>query len=142
MLIQAIMSISDMFMLSTNRVTSVFVEDVEKYLNDNDVRYISNATFNGASGFTHNFEFVISKSRKAGKRFVKVINNSKNDQSKITIFLWNDVKQLRDSESKLFVFLNNKDKAIKNEALTAFSSYGIKTITWKERENSIQLLTA
>lgn len=139
-LIQAIMAINDMFMLSSNRVSSMFIEDVENYLIENEVRYIPSASFNGVSGLTHSFEFVIPRSKVAKERFIKVINNPTKDQSKITIFSWNDVRELRNNESQLLVFLNDKNKNIQNEIITAFSNYHIISIPWRKRDNSIDLL--
>lgn len=141
-LIQSIISINDMFMLSSNRISSMFIEDVEKYLDDNDVRHIPAASFNGISGLTHSFEFVIPKSKNSSERFIKTINNPTKDQSKITIFSWNDVNESRKKESKLLVFLNDKDKSVGNEVMTAFNSYNIISIPWGKRDDYLELLTS
>ncbi len=61
-LIQAMLSINDLFYLSSNTVKHLFFEDVTNWFNGSNVRYISRVKFTGKSGLDHLFDFAIPKS--------------------------------------------------------------------------------
>ena len=61
-LIQAILAVNDLFVLSKPSVESFFLEDVNVWMDANDIRYVPNAIFKGRSGFEHKFDFVIPRS--------------------------------------------------------------------------------
>ena len=67
-LLQAMMTVNDMFMTSKHRVASLFIEDVQRFLEDHDVRYTPDVEFTGKSGYIHKFDFVIPKSRQQPER--------------------------------------------------------------------------
>lgn len=140
-LLQAILQINDFFLLSRENVKSIFLEDVENYLISLDVRYTPQITVVGNSGFSHNYEFIISRSKKYPDRFCKVVNNPTKENTSSILFAWNDTKDSRKSDGSMIVFLNDSN-SLKNEILEAYTSYDAKVITWSEREKSIELLTA
>ena len=61
-LIQAILSVHDMFFLASSTIEALFFEDVATWLETVDIRYTPRVKFSGKSGFDHMFDFVI-KSR-------------------------------------------------------------------------------
>src|SRR5260370_29641041 len=67
-LLQAMMTVNDMFMTSKHRVASLFIEDVQHFLEDHEVRFTPNVDFVGKSGYSHKFDFVIPRSRKRPER--------------------------------------------------------------------------
>ncbi len=62
-LIQAILSVHDMFFLASSTIEALFFEDVAAWLESVDIRYTPRVKFSGKSGFDHMFDFVIPKSK-------------------------------------------------------------------------------
>src|SRR5690606_16535330 len=60
-IIQAILSIDDLFVLSKPKVESFFIEDVTTFFELNDVIFVRDTTFVGKSGFSHKFDFTLPK---------------------------------------------------------------------------------
>lgn len=142
LLIQAMLAVNDLFVMAQPLVLSLFLEDVETYLNAMNIRYTPKVSFIGKSGYTHHFDFVIPKSAISHERIIKAINNpSKNNISSL-IFSWNDTKVSREEGSQAIAFLNDQDTVVSDDALTALKSYNIKPIFWTKREEDAELLTA
>ena len=99
LLSQCIIKVSDMFNLSRKNVKSLFLEDVQDFLDNNDIRYIENISFNGKSRLMSNYDFGIGKSKQAPERMIKVINNFDLNQAKNTIFSWTDTEEERKNRS-------------------------------------------
>jgi hypothetical protein len=141
-LLQAMLSVNDMFMTSRESITSIFLEEVEIFLAKNDVRYSENVSFVGKSGFTHNYDFIISKYKQAPERIIKAINNPTRDKAETLLFSWDDIRETRKSEAVLYAFLNDNDKKINKSILSAFAEYDVKPILWTQKENFIRELSA
>jgi Domain of unknown function DUF1828./Domain of unknown function DUF1829. len=109
-LVQAILSVNDMFYLSSTTVTSLFSEDVELWLDNHDIRYSKNISFYGQSHYIHNFDFVIPKSKKEPERVLKVINNPRRDAVQALAFAWIDTKVNRDLNSTAYAILNDAEQ--------------------------------
>lgn len=141
-LLQAILSVNDLFALSRNNIVSIFTEDVERFLNAHEIRFLADINLTGRSGFNYNFNFAIPKSKNAPERFLKVVNNPTKDMAKSIIFSWNDTKIVRTSEAKLYTFLNDEDYTVSLEIIKAFSEYEISVIRWTERDKYVKELSA
>lgn len=141
-LIQAILAINDMFFLSKSQVANMFLEDVQSFLDNNDILYVPNAQFNGVSGLTHTFQYTLPATRKKPERYIRAINDVNRDKIDSALFAWGDIKENRDLDSQLFVILNDSEKKIKNEYQNALNNYGAKTILWSKREMFIKDLAS
>jgi hypothetical protein len=141
-LIQAILSVNDLFMTSRTNVLNLFTEEVELFLKENKVQYNSNISLVGKSGFTHNFDFSIGVTEKKPERFIKAINNPNRENTTSTIFSWNDILAVRTSKSKLLVLLNDSEIKINNEIINAYQQYEILPIPWSKKYNYLEELTA
>lgn len=141
-LIQAILSVNDMFMLSQNKVVGLFLEDVQAYFDSNNVRYIQPVSFYGKSGLSHMFDFAIPASQKNPERLVKVINQLTKEKAESILFSWNDIQENRASKSKLYVFVNDDVKGVKPDVANAFLQYGINSVPWSQRDQVIKKLSA
>jgi len=141
-LLQAMLSVNDMFMTTRENVTSIFLEEVERFLTSHDIRFSDNIAFTGKSGFTHNFDFVIPKYGKAPERIIKAINNPQRDTAQSLIFSWNETKETRKSKAIMYAFLNDDERTVSNTVITAFEQYGIKTVRWSDKNQYIEELTA
>lgn len=141
-LLQAMLSVNDMFMISQPRVSSLFLEDVEQFLDQNEIRYIPSVQFTGKSGFIHNFEFVIPASKKKSERLIKAINNPTRDKTQTILFAWSDIREVRKKNSSLYVFINDRDHTLKPEVTGAFGEYGVIAVPWTKREEYKEELAA
>lgn len=137
MLSQCIIKVSDMFYLSRKNVKSIFIEDVQNFLDINNIRYIENVSFSGKSKLMSNYDFGIGKSNVAPERIIKVINNFDTTQAKNIIFSWTDTVEERKNKSQLYTFIQDFEKPISKEALSALKEYSIVLVLWSKRNDYI-----
>ena len=140
--IQGLLSINDLYVLSTPNIISFFTEDVEAYLLYNEIRFTRNIKFAGKSGFDHAYDFIISQSKMAPDRLVKVVNHLEKSITESTIFAWNDTVQARVGNTELFVFANDSQRGIPISNVNALKQYGIIPIAWSKKEQHLNALTA
>lgn len=134
MFIQAILRVSDLCMTTKARTSSFFLDDVSDFLDSNDIFYSPNILLRGKSGFSHNYEFHIQRTRNMPERLCTVINTPSQTSMNNTLFIWDDTKKERRLESQLIVFLNDA-KRIPSGIESGFANYGVKTIPWSQRNN-------
>lgn len=132
-LIQAILAINDLFYLSRSSVTSLFVEDVEKWLQDEGVRFTPHVTFVGKSTYNHYFNFVIPKSRKEPERIVQAITRPNKDSAHAFAFSWIDTKDTRPSSSIAIALMNDETSMPSSSVIDAFRAYEIIPTLWSQR---------
>ena len=58
-LVQAMLAVNDLFYLASPIVSSLFLEDVIAWLDENEIRYTPSVKFTGKSGYDNLFDFVI-----------------------------------------------------------------------------------
>lgn len=104
LLSQCIIKVSDLFYTAKSNVQALFLEDVQAYLDEADIRYTPDLSFLGKTGLTTTYDFAIPKSRQAPERIIKVVNNIDQTQTNNILFLWDDTRQCREPESTLYVF--------------------------------------
>lgn len=141
-LIQAILSVNDMFMLVQSRVAGVFLEDVTLYFNECDIRYTPAIQLPGKSGFNHTYDFVIPASKKKPERLIKAINNPTKEKAESVLFSWSDTKNMRKNDTMMYVFLNDFDRSIHSGVFDAFVQYDVNPIFWTKREQYTNELVA
>lgn len=141
-LIQAMMGADDLFLLSQENVSNVFSEDVTKFLDAHDIRYIPKAKFAGKSGLDHLLDFVIPKSRRAPERVVQVLNSPRADRVKNILFTISDTRAARGRETDYYALLNDQKRAVSTEMTLAFVEYEAKARLWSERDELIEALAA
>ncbi|GAA0123855.1 MAG: DUF1829 domain-containing protein [Clostridium argentinense] len=142
LLIQCILKISDLCQLSYSNIKTLFNEEVEKFLEENDVRFIKDIVLIGKSKLQSNYDFAIAKSKNAPERVIKLINNIDSTQVKSIIFSWEDVRDTRNADAKLITIINDTNKKVSVDNINAFNEYQIKPILWSESNRNIGLLTA
>ncbi len=137
MLSQCMIKVSDLFYTAKNTVQSLFLEDVQLYLDEKDIRYTPNVSFSGKSGLSTNYDFAIPKSKNAPERIIKVVNNIDQTQANSILFLWDDTRQERAEESRLYVFLQDKDKKISRSMITSMENYNVVPVVWSMRDKYV-----
>lgn len=140
--IQAILTINDMFMLTSSNVKGMFLEDVSNWLDDNDVRYNPRVKVAGKSKYDHVFDFMIPKSKKQPERIIKLINNPKKDSIESTIFSFVDTMDNRPDSNMSYALVNDEDKP-KSQikfAQDALAEYNINPLLWSQRQDYVEEL--
>jgi len=138
--IQAMLAVNDLFYLAAPHVSSLFYEDVARWLDLSEIRYTPKVKFVGHSGFDHMFDFVIPKSSQEPERILQAVNYPKKDSAEALVFKWLDTREIRSPNSSLYAILNDKDRTVSGAVLDALESYDLKPILWSERQASVQIL--
>lgn len=142
LLIQCIQKVDDLFYLARPTIKSLFIEDVKNYLDDNDIRYISGASFLGKSKLPTQYDFSIPKSKNAPERNIKVINNFNRDVAKGIIFGWNDINDVLSHDSQLYTFIQDHERKISKDAIIALEEYSIRPVLWSKKNTVLKELVA
>lgn len=137
MLIQAMMSVSDMFMLSRSTVVNIFLEEIELFFEEKDIPYLANFHLKGKTGFSHSFDFALPKRKEKPERLLKAINKPTRSKAESALFAWDDVKSTRNKDSKFIVLLNDNEE-INDNVIHAFNEYGVDNIPWSKRNEYIE----
>jgi hypothetical protein len=141
-LLQAMLTVNDMFMTSKQRVVSLFIEDVKQFLDEHEVRNSPQVEFTGKSGYLHRFDFVIPKSKKMPERLLRAINHPSRDSATSFLFAWTDTKDTRPPNSLAYAVLNDAENALSSDVLAAFQHYDVRPILWSQRGQFIDEFAA
>lgn len=141
-LIQAMMTVNDTFMTASPRVISLFLEDVTRFLEESRVRYAQSVEFTGRSGFVHKFDFLIPRSPSKPERLLRAINQPTRDNITSLIFARSDTRDVRRADSLVYAVLNDTDKPMSSDILTALVQYEITPLRWTERAQYVSELAA
>lgn len=131
-MIQALLSINDLYLTSRSNILSLFTEEVGDYFEEVGIAYIAGASFSGKSGFTHNFDFAIPAQLRNNKKeaIIKAINHPKKSNIETTIFSFADLERNDDS----FVLLNDTETRISEEITEALQNYNITPLVWSNKQ--------
>ena len=141
-LVQAMLAVNDLFYLASPIVSSLFLEDVVAWLDENEIRYTPNVKFTGKSGYDHRFNFVIPKSKRRPERVLQAINRPSRDVAGATAFAWIDTKEVRGPDSRAYALLNDSERAVSSSVMDALQSYEVRPIQWSKRQAVVEELTA
>lgn len=139
-LIQAMISVNDMFVMAQQRVASLFFEDVKTFLDLHDIRYIDRVKLSGASGFDHLIDFVIPRSAEQPERLVQTINVPTRNTVTSYLFALTDTVSERARETKALAFLNDEDSSVSATVEDALAAYGVVPLSWIHREETLEVL--
>jgi len=140
-LLQAILSVGDMFLISREQIVVLFYEEVFEFMSARGVRYTPHVRFPGRSTYDHNFHAVIPESPRAKERIVRMISSPRRQQVEAALLAFLDVLPLR-KKSEGSIILNDAEAEVDRRALDAFKRYGIVTIPWTKREEWVEYLAA
>ena len=141
-MIQAMLKITDMFLTTSSRVKGIFMEEVQEFFVQNDIRNTPAIMLMGHSGLSHQFDFVIPASRKMPERIITTINTPTKQSIESALFAWNDVVKTRKEDSKGYIILNDKKKKPNNDLFNAIHNYDLSAIPWSERSSYIDELAS
>nr|WP_317200592.1 DUF1829 domain-containing protein [uncultured Psychrobacter sp.] len=141
-LIQAMLAVNDMFALATSNIASLFYEDVESWLEVNDIRYVPSIGFKGKSGFDFRFDFVIAKHKEHPERLLQTVNVPNKSNIEHLLFSWSDTKETRPENSKLYAIMNDIDNKISPTIQQSLDNYNVVGIPWSHRDEFVERLVA
>ena len=144
--LNAILEISDFYVLSKPNTISMFKEDVQNYLEEQEIIYTPGFIAKGSTGLEFTFSFQI-----AGRKREILINTfNVINKSNLTSFLfdWGDIKEGREKVSQKSVsglaIINDQKKEIDAKYLDAIRNKGADYILYSERnkKENIEKLNA
>jgi hypothetical protein len=141
LMVQAMLSIDDMFEVSAENVKNFFIEDVETFFKANDIFYSKDFSLIGKTGSLYTYEFHFQRTQTSPERFCKTINRVGKNNRNLTIFNWIDTQEKRNDEGKLIVILNDENP-VNSADIAAFNSYNIKPVLFSQREEYVYLFDA
>ena len=134
-LLQPMLSVNYMFMLSKNEVQSIFIEDVSKFFDEQNIINTPDVKISGKSGFDYKIDFIIPKSPRVNlpERFIIALNKPKTEAVKNALFAWDDIKNNRPGkDNDLIVFLNDAESYDK-KLERALTQYNALPVPWSNR---------
>jgi len=145
-LVQAMLAINDMFVMAQPRVASFFFEDVQNFLDSNEIRYTARVKIAGKSGYDHGIDFLIPKSRKRPERILQAIATPKKEN--ISAYLWvlSDTRAARavapETDAEAYAFLNDQEQPVGGDVVEALTAYGVRPALWTHRAEYVEALAS
>jgi hypothetical protein len=139
-LLQAMLSVSDMFVMGEEHVLSLFKEDVANFLAFNNIPVFPDFKLSGKSGFDHKFDFGLPKTQAKPQRVVQAINNLTKDQALSVAFAVADVRAARPESLGALTFLNDLENPPNEDNLAAIRAYEIEPLFWSRRQEFVAVL--
>lgn len=138
--IQGILTINDLYNVNRKNVSSLFTEDISNFFDDNELNYNENIKVSGKSGLDHNIDYLLSpvKKRNIPERYLKAINNPDSNNTKSTLFIWDDIKNTRKTKNKMYVILNDSNSKISSNIISAYKNYGVEPLLWSKKEEILE----
>lgn len=141
-LLQAMLSLDDLFVLAQPKVQEIFFEDVAGFLDEHDVRYTPRVKFAGKSGLDHLVDFVIPRSKGAPERVLQLVTSPRRDRIDSLLFAAADTRINRGREVRYVALVNDRQKATPPEILQALETYEIAARPWSRRNELVEELAA
>ena len=139
MLISAIREISDMEVLAKSNVSSIFKEDVKKYLKAKDVILTPDFIVRGSTGISFTFDYQIAG--KTTELVIKPLNTLNKDSVVSFLFSWEDIKDARERVScktlNSLAIINDIDNIAKPEYVEALKSKNANVMLWSEKNSEL-----
>ncbi len=136
-LISAISETADMYYLAKHTVASIFREDVRAYLDEQELIYTPYFISKGSTGLEFTFDFQIAY------RNTEIVIKSFNSINKMNLphflFTWDDIKKVREQQTQKKIIglaiINDIDREVSDNYLSALDSKGAQHILWSQRHN-------
>ena len=140
-MVQAMLAIDDMYEVSPENVKSFFIEDIQIFLDANEIYYSKDFSLVGKTGSLYTYEFHFQRTKSMQERFCKAINKMRESNRNLTIFNWIDTQEKRNNEGQLIVLLND-EYHINASDIEALRSYSIEPVLFSHRNESMNLFIA
>jgi len=135
-ILQGILQINDMYLLTKQKVASVFKEDVREFLEDElNLPIVEDIEIVGKSGLPHHIDFIYSYKKR--EVLIKASNSLNQMLLKSYLYTWRDIKDIREKKKivKNLIIINDENKEVKEEFLEAIKKENSHYLLWSERNN-------
>lgn len=134
-LISAISETADMYYLARHSVAGIFREDVKAYLDEQELIYTPYFISKGSTGLEFTFDFQIAY--KSAEIVIKSFDSINRMNLSQFLFTWEDIKKRRRQQTHKKVIglaiINDIDREVSEEYLSALESKGAQYIRWSQR---------
>lgn len=141
-LLQALLEVHELEQLAEHTVKSLFKEDVESYLDEQNILYTKDVKFTGFNGLDYHFDFQIPKREK--EYVLKAANSLQKNTISSFVYSWQNVKKLREKNiSKPFdaaLILNDVEHDPKPDLLEALQVEKVEIYLWSDKERLKEVL--
>lgn len=141
-LLQALLEVHELEQLAEHTVKSLFKEDVESYLNEENILYTKDVKFTGYNGLDYHFDFQIPKRDK--EYVLKAANSLQKNTISSFVYSWQNVKKMRERNiSKPFdaaLVLNDVEYEPKSDLLEALQVENVEIYYWSDKERLKEVL--
>jgi hypothetical protein len=135
--VSAVSEINDMYVLAAHTTRSLFKEDVQAFLIEQNIIYTPSFIARGSSGLEFNFDFQIAGHNK--EIIIESFDRLYEQDFTSFVFKWEDIRSTREKitgkDLSALAFINNDDKKIQPKYLEAFINKKADFILWNERYN-------
>ena len=90
-----------------------FLDDLQAFFDEKEIYYSDNVQFTGISGLSHNYDFLLQRSRTKPERLCQAVNRLDRSKMSNILFAWYDTKPARKSDSQLIVIFNDHNSVSK-----------------------------
>nr|DAP59036.1 MAG TPA: protein of unknown function DUF1829 [Caudoviricetes sp.] len=138
-LISAIAEIGDMSVMAKHTVASMFKEDVQNYLDEQNIIYTPQFIAKGSTGLEFMFDFQIAGKEK--EIVIKPFNMLTQGMVERFLFGWDDIRAVREKQSQKklegIAIINDTSTDPKPELIGALESKRANVILWSQRHTSL-----
>lgn len=139
-LIRAILAINDLYFLAPKTAATAFKDDVEAFLEENEIRYSTGFGLIGRSGLYQPFHFLI-QSKKADI-VLHAIGKPTRQWISLVMMAWDDVSALRGAGTIAFGILNDTGISVEESLIFALKNYSIQPFLWSKKHTLLEALKA
>lgn len=142
-LVQAILAVDDLHVTAREQVLQFFREDVEEFLQREQVPLFRDVKLSGKSGLDHHFDIGLPSAGRRAEGVLKAINTLRRETATAFAFAVEDVRKVRGADALgAFAVVNDSEGAPATENLDVLRNYGVVPILWSERESMPRLIVA
>lgn len=141
-LIQAMLSIDNMYILTRSRVATMFREEVKEFLNLNSISFIEDISILGKSGLPHAIDFIVPPSKLSPERLIKVQPKIDSNTAPSILFAWTEIQEVRSNKANLYVIADTERNAVSSKYMEALENRDVKVIRWNQRESFVSDLAS
>lgn len=142
-LIQAILAVGDLMYTARPYVESIFLKQIEEWFSEEGITRVRNTSFDGESGLTHRFDFVIpgSPADSVPERILDALSSPSKKNIEHVMFSWQDVRPQR-GDANMYAILNDSDIEPPKDKIRALRSYDVTPLRWSRRTEYLEELAA
>lgn len=140
-LLQAMLAVSDLFYLASWTIPRTFRADVGRWLESSRITHSADVKFEGRSGLSHRFDFVVPHSKHRPERVVSAVSPPGRASATRLAFSWLDAKGERSAEVAAYALLDDSEGKAPERVEKALATYGIRAVPWGRRESLLEHLS-